>query len=95
MVGGEVPWHEVVDFAGGMIGDAVEDGCEPRLRVDAIQFGGFDECVGDGSGFSAVLRPHEEVVFSAKRDGAHGAFGAVVVDLQPPVVEVRSELWDA
>ena len=63
---------------------------EPGLRIDAVQFGGFDQGVGDGCGFFAGLRAAEEVVLAAQSDGAHRAFGGVVVDLEDAVIEIAS-----
>ena len=46
--------------------DAGEGVGEPGLRIDAVEFGGFDRGVGDGGGFAAGLRSDEEVVLAAQ-----------------------------
>jgi len=47
--------------------------------------------VGDSCGFAACLGTDEEVVFAAEGDGAHAAFGRVVVEFQDAVVEVGTQ----
>jgi hypothetical protein len=75
--------------------DACQDIGKPCLRIDAIQFGGFDQGVGDGDGFATGLRSDEEVVLSAQCEGAHSAFGGVVVDLKDAVIEVGTQACHA
>lgn len=40
MGGLPVPWQEVVELAGRMIGDAVDDVSEPGFGIDAVEPGG-------------------------------------------------------
>lgn len=54
-----------------MVGDAVEGVGEPCLRVDAVELGGFDQCVDDGCGFAAPFRSDEHVIFATYGDAAH------------------------
>jgi hypothetical protein len=65
-----------------MVSNASKDVREPSLGTDAVEFRRFDQGVGDGSGFAAPLRAHEEIIFPSQSDGAHGSFGAVVIQLQ-------------
>ena len=58
-----------------VVSDAGKGISKPGLRIDAVQFGGFDQGVGDGCGFAAGLRSGEEVVLAAQSDGAHRPFG--------------------
>ena len=46
-VGLGVPRQQLVDSVAGMFGDAVEHIGEPRLRVEAIELGRFDEGGGE------------------------------------------------
>ena len=47
------------------------------LRVNAVEFGGFDQRVGNGSGFATGLGSHEQVVFAPDSNGAHATFGCL------------------
>jgi hypothetical protein len=51
-----VPRQELVDPLGGMIVQASHDVGEPGLRVDVIEFGGFDEGVDGRGTATAVVR---------------------------------------
>ena len=51
------PREQVVDPSNLVVGDATEDFGEPSLRVDAVEFGGFDQGEGSGGGLSTALRP--------------------------------------
>ena len=63
------------------------DGCqrvgEPGLRIDAIELGRFDQGKGDGGCFSATLRTHEQIVFSAQGNRSHGSLGALYEAFAP------------
>ena len=48
----------------------------PGLGIDAVEFGGLNQCVGDCRGFAAGLRSLKAVVLAARSGGAHRAFGA-------------------
>lgn len=56
---------QLVDSVAGMIGDAGEHLGEPGLRVEAVEFGGLDEGIGDGGGLTSVGRAHEPSVRSS------------------------------
>ncbi len=47
-----VPRHEFIDAIDLVIRQAVEHPCEPCFGINVIHLGGFDEGIGDGSGFS-------------------------------------------
>ena len=38
-----VPWQQLVQARGGVVGDAGQDVGEPGARVDAVELGGDDE----------------------------------------------------
>ena len=59
------PRHEFVDVVDLVIWQAFEDPSEPRLGIDVVHLGGLDEGIGDGGGFAAPDRAHEQVVFAA------------------------------
>lgn len=42
------PRQQVVDPGDLVIGDAGEDICEPGLRINAVEFSGLDQRVGNG-----------------------------------------------
>lgn len=46
-MGGPVPRKEFVDPICGMIGDAIDDVGEVRVRVDTAHFAGLDDRVDD------------------------------------------------
>ncbi len=42
------PGHEFIQLCDLVVGDAAQRVGEPSLRIDAVEFGGFDQRVGDG-----------------------------------------------
>lgn len=60
------PRHEFVDAVDLVIGQALEDPCQPCFGVDIVHLGGLDERVGDGGCFSAADGPHEQVILAAE-----------------------------
>ena len=89
--GGPVPWQQIVDPVDLVVWNAGEGVGEPGLGIDAIEFCGLDQGVGDGGGFAAGLRTDEEGVLAAQSDGPHCAFGGVVVEFQDAVIEVGAQ----
>jgi hypothetical protein len=49
-----MPWHEFVYKSDLVVSDAGKNIGQPCLRVDAVQFGGFDQCIGDCSSLAAA-----------------------------------------
>lgn len=49
------PWHEVVDAVDFVVGGLCEHPGQPGLRVDVVEFGGFDQGIGDGCGSAATF----------------------------------------
>src|SRR5512147_2050244 len=74
-----------------MRGDAGEHVAQPGERVDAVQLAGLDQTIDGGGTLSAGIRTGEEPIFPAEGDAADGVFGAVVVDLEPAVVDEAGE----
>lgn len=89
------PGQQVIDLGDFVVRDAGEGVGEPSLRIDGVQLGGLDQGVGDGGGAAARLRVDEEVIVPPEGDGAHAAFGGVVVQLKNAVVEVGTQAFHA
>jgi len=59
------PRQQLVDTVDLVIGDTTEDIGQPRLRIDAVEFGCLNQRVGNGDSFSAAvvslksLNPHD------------------------------------
>ena len=86
-----VPWQEFVDPAGGMTGDASQHIGEPCLRIDVIEAGGLDQGVEDGSKLTATIGSAKQPGLSAERHAAQNAFGGIVRQAYPAVVEEAGE----
>ena len=52
---------------------------EPGLGIDAVELGGFDQCVGDRGCLATTIGAGEQPIFPAHRDTAHGPFGTVII----------------
>src|SRR5580692_9291890 len=63
-----VPRQEFVDPLGGMILQSRQDVCEPGLRIDVVELGGFDEGVDGGGAAAAVVGAGERPVVAADRN---------------------------
>ncbi len=50
-----IPRHQLVEPVDLVVGDAFQNPCEPYLRIDLVQLGGFDQGEGDGHGIAAAL----------------------------------------
>ncbi len=55
------PGHELAEAGDLMVGNAGEHVGEPALRVDAVEFGGFDQGVGNGRGLAGAFEAHEQI----------------------------------
>ena len=65
------PGQQFVDPINFVIGNAAEHVCQPGLRIDTVELGGFDQGIGDGCRLTAAFRAHEEIIFSAESHTAH------------------------
>ena len=74
-----------------MAGDAGEDVGEPGLRIDIVELGGADQRVDDGGALTTAIRSAEQPRFTAKGYAAQGAFGSIIGDADPAVVEEAGE----
>ena len=86
-----VPWQQIVDAVDGVLGDTVDHGAEIVFRIEAVELGRTDERVDRSGPLSALIGPGEEIVLPAQGNNTQRAFGAVVVHLQPAVVDVARE----
>ena len=78
----------MLEFADRVAGDQPSEHIgEIRLRIDAIQFAGFDERSEDCPVLATAVGASEQRVLSIEGERADGAFDHVRVDLDPPVVE--------
>ena len=53
------PGQQLVDSVDLVVGDAAENIGKPCLRIDTVEFGRLNQCVGDGGGFASFVRSHE------------------------------------
>jgi hypothetical protein len=68
----------------GVAGDeSGEEVCEIGLRIDAIQFAGFDERSEDCPMLATPVGPCEQRVLAIEGERADGALDDVGVDLDP------------
>lgn len=56
--------QQLFDLGDLVIRDASECVGELGLGIDGVEFGGFDQGVGDGGGLATGLGPDEEIIFS-------------------------------
>ena len=49
------PWHELVEVRDLVICDAADGAGELCLRINAVQLGGLDQCIGDGGSFGRAF----------------------------------------
>jgi hypothetical protein len=76
-------------FAGVIAGAAKKIG-EIGLRIEAIEFGGFDQRVhGDGATATGI-GAGEEAVLAADGDTARRMLGEIVIEGEAPVIEATS-----
>lgn len=54
-------------------------------RLQAIQFGGFDQAIQIGAGVSAFYGIRKGPVIAANHEGSNGAFGSIVIYIQPTI----------
>ena len=73
----DVPGRQFVDTVDRVVGDAGEHLGQVGLRIEAVQFGGFDDGVDGGGALAAFLGAGEQPVLSSQGEGADGAFGGV------------------
>jgi hypothetical protein len=51
-----VSGQEFVDPINFVIGNAAQHVCQPSLRIDGVELGGFDQGIGDGCRLTAASR---------------------------------------
>jgi len=71
-----------------VIRDTAQHIGEPSLRIDFVQFCGFNEGEGDCHGFAPALRTGEHPIFPAKGHWFDCALASVVIQFQKAIVEI-------
>jgi hypothetical protein len=87
------PRLQVVDLIDLVIRDAGEGVGQPSMQIYGTEIGRFGQDVGEGCGLPTCFGTDEEVIFAAEGDGAHAAFGGVVVEFDDAVVEVGTQAF--
>src|SRR5512144_3145923 len=87
----DVPGEQVADAIDGVGGDAGEHVAEVGFGIEAVVLGGWDQGIEGSGAITAGVGPGKKVVLPAEGQRPDLPFGGVVVDLQPPVVEVAAE----
>ena len=86
-----IPGEQFVDAGDLVVSDTGQNISEQGLGVNVAKFGGSDQCVGDGGGFSASVRPHEEVIFTTDYDGAGRPLGSIVIQFEKAIFQIRRQ----
>ena len=73
------------------VDDLREDVGHIGLRIDAIEFAGFDERRDDRPVLCAAVGAGEERIFAIEGNGSDGAFDDIGVDLDPSVIDEAGE----
>lgn len=71
--------------------DAGEDVSQPCLRIEAIHFGGFDQCHRTSQRFGPCISASKEPVLSAYANWPESALGRIVVDRHTAVGEEQTK----
>ena len=74
-----------------MIGDAGDDVAEIGFRVEAVQLGGLDDGVYDGSAFAASVRAGKKPVLTPNGQRADSTFSGIVTDVETTIGGIASE----
>src|ERR1700728_2680856 len=83
--------REVCDLPVGGGGQSREDVTQVGEGIDSATAATFDDSVEDGAAFAGLGFADEQPVFLAEGGGTDGVFHQVLVNLDPPVVEVDAE----
>jgi len=73
------------------VSNASEHIGQPSLRIDVVEFRRRDQRRHDGGAFGTTFGTGEEPRLSAEGKSAQGAFGGVVGQANPPIVEEAGE----
>ena len=68
-----------------------QDGGQVAVRLDPVEFAGFDQGRDDGPVLCASVVPGEERVFAVQGDGTDGALDWVVIEFDAAVVEEQAK----
>ena len=90
--GGPGPGHELVEARGRPeIDELGEHVGEVGLRIDAVEFAGFDERGDAGPVLGALIVTGEERIFAIEDNGTDSALDDIGVELDAAVVEEAGE----
>jgi len=88
---GQVPRQQVRNAVDGMVGDACQDIAQVCLRSSPFQFGRADQAVHRGGALAAGIGACEQVILTAKCDGAQRASAALLSISKRPSSEKAHE----
>lgn len=75
--------------------DPREDVREPGVGIDVVEFGGDDQGVDGGRPFAATIGPGEHPGAATQGNTAQGAFGGVIAEADPAIVQEVRKTIDA
>ena len=78
-----------------MVGDTAEDIGEPGLRIDAVEFSCFNQCVSNGGGFASLIRAHEQIILSPEGYAPHATLSGIIVDAQTAIFQIGPKPLEA
>ena len=88
------PWQQFVDAIDGISFDhAREHVVEISVRLDAVQFAGFDQRADDCPSIAATIAPGKEMVLAAERHGADSTLYWIGVELDAAIVEEAGQTF--
>ncbi len=90
-----VPWQQCRQIGDLVIGDACEHVGEPSLRINIVELGRLNQCQHDRGALAAAIGAGEEPRLSPQRNSSERAFGGVVAQANPAVIEEAREGIDA
>ncbi len=85
------PGQQIVDALGRVIRQPRQDVGQPRLGIDVVELCGLDQRVDSGGAVAARVGATECPVAPSDGDAAQGAFGRIVRQADPPIVEEPGE----
>ena len=86
-----VPWQQLIEPRGGMIGDATQHIGEPGLGVDAVEFGGGDQGVDCGRALAAAIGTGEPPSPASQSNTTQRTLSGIVRHADAAVVEKAGE----
>ena len=69
-----VPWNQMVELGLLSVADGFDDVGEPGLRVDVVEFSGFNQGVDDGRVIAGPVIAKKQIIFPPQDYVFDGAF---------------------